>query len=108
MGQKTNPIGLRVGIHRKWAASWYNYDINSFIDKTGSFTSKGVINPRGGSYINGIETFIDKLIKHKLFTNQIDIPQFMPVDFRFYKGFAGYTYGFLLYTKFITKIKQKN
>lgn len=38
----------------------------------------------------------------------MDIPQVMPVDFRFYKGFAGYTYGFLLYTKFITKIKQKN
>jgi hypothetical protein len=108
MGQKTNPIGLRVGIHRKWASSWYNYEKGSFINKHGSLTSKGVINIKGGSYINGVESFIDKLIKHKLFTNYIGIPQLIPVDFRFYKGFAGYTYGFLIYTKFITKVKQKN
>lgn len=23
MGQKTHPIGLRLGIHRKWATSWF-------------------------------------------------------------------------------------
>ena len=107
MGQKTNPIGLRVGIHRKWASSWYNYEKGFFINKEVSFVSNGIINSRGGSYINGVEIFIDKLIKHKLFTNYIKVPQYIPVDFRFYKGSAGYTYGFFIYTKLITKIKQK-
>ena len=107
MGQKTNPIGLRVGIHRKWASSWYNYEKGSFINKQTAFASKGIINPQGGSYKNGVESFIDKLIKHKLFTSYINVSQYRPVDFRFYKGFAGYTYGFFIYTKFITKLKQK-
>ena len=108
MGQKTHPIGLRVGIHRKWASSWYNYEKGFFVNKESSFISNGIINPRGGSYMNGVETFIEKLIKHKLFTNHTKIPQYMPVDFRFYKGYAGYTYGFFIYTKLITKNKQKS
>lgn len=107
MGQKTNPIGLRVGTHRKWSASWYNYEKGFFLGKQNSFTSNGVIRSRGGSYMNAVEIFIEKLIKHKLFTNHITVTQYMPVDFRFYKGYLGYTYGFLIYTKLITK-KKKN
>mgnify|MGYP001949589631 CR=1 FL=1 len=29
MGQKVNPIGLRLGIHRKWNSSWY-FDFNNY------------------------------------------------------------------------------
>ena len=29
MGQKVHPIGLRLGIHRKWKSSWY-FDSNNY------------------------------------------------------------------------------
>jgi hypothetical protein len=107
MGQKTNPLGLRIGTHRKWAASWYNYEKSVINSNQITFVSKGIINPQGGSYINGVETFIDKLMKHKRFTNYITVSRYRPVDFRFYKGIAGYTYGFFIYTKLVTKLKKK-
>ncbi len=106
MGQKTHPIGLRVGTHRKWASSWYNFEKSTYRKRQNSVVSNGMINPRGGIYRNGVELFIEKLIKHKLFTNYKIIPQIIPVDFLFYKGYAGYTYGFFIYTKLLS-IKKK-
>jgi hypothetical protein len=106
MGQKTHPIGLRVGTHRKWASSWYNFEKSTYRKQQNSTASNGIINPRGGIYRNGVELFIEKLIKHKLFTNYKIIPQTIPVDFLFYKGYAGYTYGFFIYTKLLS-IKKK-
>jgi hypothetical protein len=106
MGQKTHPIGLRVGSHRKWSSSWYNYEKGFFVKNQISFTSNGIILSRGGSYLNGVESFIEKLIKNKLFTNYTKTSQYIPVDFRFYKGTAGYTYGFFMYTKLVTKLKK--
>jgi len=105
MGQKTNPIGFRVGTHRKWTSSWYNSDKGFFVTKASTFLSKGVLNPRGAAYVNGVETFIEKLIKHKLFSNYSKGSNYIPVDFRFYKGYAGYTYGFFIYTKLISTKK---
>jgi ribosomal protein S3 len=29
MGQKVNPIGLRLGVHRKWNSNW-SFDFNNY------------------------------------------------------------------------------
>jgi hypothetical protein len=106
MGQKTNPVGLRLGTYRKWASSWYNKENHFFINKQESFISKGIINSRGGNYTNAIEEFIIKIIKRKTSTNFKKRFKFMPIDFYRYKGFGGYTYGFFLYTKIISSSKK--
>ena len=97
MGQKTHPIGLRVGLSQKWTSSWYDTSTNQ------NFLSKGVIGIRGGIYFNGIEEFVIKLLNRKLVTKFNNTYKYIPVDFRFYKGCAGHTYGFLIYTKLITQ-----
>ena len=106
MGQKTHPIGLRVGSHRKWSSSWYNYEKGFFVKNQINFASNGIILSRGGSYLNGVESFIEKLIKNKIFTNCTKTSQYIPFDFLFYKWTAGYTYGFFIYTKLVTKLKK--
>ena len=108
MGQKTHPIGFRLGTHRKWASSWYNNEKSFFINKQESFLSKGLINPRGAHYSTEMEEFIEKLRKRKMSTNFTKRPKFRPVDFCIYKGVSGYTYGFFIYTKLVSHSKRKN
>ena len=43
MGQKANPVGLRVGLHRKWSSSWLT--TNSSVE---TFKYSPVISARGG------------------------------------------------------------
>ena len=35
MGQKVNPIGLRLGVHRTWDSRWYanKYDYGRFLQE---------------------------------------------------------------------------
>ena len=103
MGQKTHPIGLRVGLSQKWSSSWYNTNKGFFENKNQNFLSKGVVAMRGGVYFNGIEDFIIKLLNRKINTKFNNTYQYMPVDFRFFKGYSGHTYGFLIYTKLVTQ-----
>ena len=102
MGQKTHPIGLRVGLSQKWSSSWYD-NKGFFANKNQNFLSKGIIGIRGGVYFNGIEEFIIKLLNRKLVTKFNNTFKYIPVDFRFFKGYGGHTYGFLVYTKLITQ-----
>jgi hypothetical protein len=99
MGQKTNPIGFRVGIHRKWAYSWYE-NIN---DKLSNL-SFGVITFAGGTALNSMEDILVYLFKRYSVTKFTNTPRIIIVDFRLFKGFAGHVYGFLIYTK-LTKRK---
>ncbi len=103
MGQKTHPIGLRVGFYRKWVSSWYgssknknNYE-SSLSNQT--FLSQGIISSRGGAYLSGREDIVENLIKRYSVTKFSNSRRILPVDFRFFKGFAGHTFGFLIYTK---------
>jgi hypothetical protein len=103
MGQKTNPVGLRLGTHRKWASCWYNKENSYFINKKESFISKGFIHSCGGNYTHAIEEFIEKIIKRKISTNFKKNSKFIPIDFCRYKGIAGTTYGFFIYIKMISR-----
>lgn len=107
MGQKTHPIGFRVGLHRKWASSWYGSVQNkNYFDNTTpntTFLSQGYISSRGGGYVSGRGDFIENLIKRYSVTKFSNSRRILPIDFRFFKSFAGYTYGFLFYTKLCTR-----
>ncbi len=106
MGQKTHPIGLRVGTHRKWVSSWYSSfkDYNNFFQITHkqSYTSNGVINSRGGNFVSSREDFIENYIMRYPFTKVSGARRRLPVDFRLFKGYAGHTYGFIIYTKLLS------
>ena len=106
MGQKTHPIGLRVGIHRKWVTSWY--DINkekSSLDYSSlknTVNIQGIISARGGMFISGRQDFLINLLSRYTYTKLSTSSRLRPVDFRFYKGLSGHRYGFIIYTKFVT------
>ncbi len=108
MGQKTHPNGLRVGLYRKWASSWYGSSqnrsqiaINSKTSATQTFLSQGTIAARGGVYFSGREDFVENLVKRYSLTKFSNSRRVLLVDFRFYKGLGGSTYGFLIYTKLL-------
>lgn len=98
MGQKTHPIGLRIGIYRKWASSWYG-DLN----QPASQQAFGVIASRGGSYLSGIEDLLTNIFKRYSVTKFTKTPRILLVDFRLFKGFGGHRYGFMVYTKLLMR-----
>lgn len=107
MGQKTHPIGLRVGLHRKWVSSWYgsfqnkkNFDA---IPSNQTFLSQGVISSRGGYYLSGRSDFVENIIKRYSIKKFANFRRILPVDFRLFKGFGGHTYGFLIYSKLVSR-----
>ena len=98
MGQQIHPIGLRVGVARKWSSSWYNN-----FKENSSNQSFGVIAPRGGAYLSGREDILTNRFKRYSPTKFTNTSRIILVDFRLYKGFGGHTYGFIVYTKLLTK-----
>ena len=111
MGQKTHPNGLRVGLYRKWVSSWYGSrnKQNNFNPsrKENYFNSQGVISSRGGIFFSSIDDFIENIFKRYFITKISFARRLMLVDFRFFKGMGGQTYGFLFYTKLIRRKKIK-
>jgi len=110
MGQKTHPNGLRVGLYRKWAASWYG-STKEFSKTNPSqinqiTISQGVISSRGGVYYTNIENFIENFFKRYFITKVTFTRRLILVDFRFFKGYGGHTFGFLFYTKLIIHRKS--
>ncbi len=101
MGQKTHPIGFRVGISRKWFASWYgDQKVKASFDTRTSkqfFNFKGSIVSRGGSFVSEIQDFFDKLIYHMSFINSFFARRTLLVDFRIFKVSGGLTYVFFIY-----------
>ena len=106
MGQKTHPIGLRVGIHRKWVSSWYDVNTEknsldySFIKSP--LNIQGVVSSRGGMFLSGRQDFVMNLLRRYSYTKLSTSRRFLVVDFRLYKGMSGHMYGFIIYTKLIT------
>lgn len=72
MGQKTHPIGLRVGLHRKWNTTWYQAssvnNASASISKSSAFQQQG-INLTSKSIFNGnpsqIQSPYDNLTSHQ-------------------------------------------
>jgi hypothetical protein len=107
MGQKTHPIGLRVGYYRKWTSSWYgNLKEKSTYDKSltnQTYQTQGVIASRGGTYYSGLEEIAINRFKRYSFTKFSNTTQLIPIDFRFFKGIGGHIYGFILYIKIVPR-----
>ena len=59
MGQKSHPIGLRLGIHRKWGTSWFA------LPATGRAAT---VSSRGGIVRSGIEDRLSILLTRLPFT----------------------------------------
>ena len=110
MGQKTHPIGLRVGIHTKWVSTWYGQQntVSHPYAKTNKeyFLSKGNISSRGGNYLSGIEDFVESYLRRYSFSNLTKSRRFLPVAFYLFKTFGGHMYGFIFYTKLIIRRKK--
>jgi len=68
-----------------------------------SFMTQGSIASRGGNYFSNIEVFAENLFKRYSITKVTQAVSFLFVDFRFYKGLGGHIYGFLLYTKQLSR-----
>lgn len=109
MGQKTHPIGLRVGIHRKWASSWYgsNQEKNQNTSNFSQFAAKGVVSSRGGFFVEGIQEFVEVLLRRYAVSKLTISRRFRPVDFRCFKGTGGHRYCFIFYTQLISGSRRK-
>lgn len=59
MGQKAHPIGLRLGLHRKWASSWY--PVQNTVIGGGRIPSQ--IISRGGYGVSGREEILTLLLR---------------------------------------------
>lgn len=111
MGQKTHPNGLRVGLYRKWVSSWYGSRNEQ--SKFNSSRKKNYINPQGvissygGNFFSSRDDFIENIFKRYFITKISFTRRLILVDFRFFKGRGGQTYGFLFYTKLIRRKKVK-
>ena len=96
MGQKTHPIGLRLGSYRKWASTWYGKaDNNTALQLT------GVISSRGGNYYSGAESMLVTIFKRYTISKFVKSTKIALVDFRLFKGFGGHLYGFIIYAKLV-------
>lgn len=72
-----------------------------------SFLSQGVINSRGGHYRDGVEDFVESYLRRYPFTKSASARRLLLVDFRLFKGYAGYMYGFIIYTKLLVNRTKK-
>lgn len=108
MGQKTHPIGLRVGIHRKWVSSWYGFNDTVRIGSSIKESSRieNVINSRGGYFVSGRQSFLENLFLRYTYTKLSTTRRFFPVDFRLFKSVGGHIHGFFIYIKLRKKIKK--
>lgn len=59
MGQKYHPLGLRLGLHRKWNTSWYSPTVT--LSASSTFVSGAVLR-RGGIRQGGRESLLQALI----------------------------------------------
>ncbi len=117
MGQKTHPIGLRVGINRKWTSTWYSFNnekssiagtsnsqLSQSFSKKEPINIQSVISSRGGNYVPGIQSFLENLFLRYTYTKLSTTRRFFPVDFRLFKGIGGQVHGFFIYLKLRKKV----
>ena len=110
MGQKTHPIGLRVGIYRKWAVSWYS-QINEKTPRQFSFhnqsnKSYGKIVSRGGIFHSIWHDTWIKLFSRYSFTKFSRIRRILLINISQFKTNNGHIYFFCFYIKLMGPSKH--
>jgi hypothetical protein len=93
MGQKTHPIGLRIGIHRKWNFTWYTIDKlykNFFFQQ------------------NQIETFFKTIFHFYTYTKISRIKKILLVDLKFFRYGIEELAIFVFFYKFRKRLQTKN
>ena len=93
MGQKIHPIGLRVGIHRKWNQTWFNEKLEA---KTLFFHQKN------------LEFFFKAYFQRFPYTKMSTTKKLLVVDLKFYKQGAKTLYLFVFFYKLRTKRRKTN
>ncbi len=93
MGQKTHPIGLRVGIHRKWNFTWYATD-KSY--KKQFFQQ------------NQIETFFKTIFHFYPYTKVSRIKKVLLIDLKFFRYGIEEFAVFIFFYKFRKRHQKKN
>lgn len=103
MGQKINPIGLRVGISLKWAFSWFNpSDVQKSSDSAQHgqiLLKKGVVTSRGGYFLSSFDERLRGFFKRYLYVSRNRSRRFLPVSIQYRKGANNYLFVFLTYVK---------
>jgi len=92
MGQKIHPIGLRVGIHRKWNQTWFNENLEA---KALFFHQKN------------LEYFFKAFFQKFPYTKMSTTKKLIIVDLKFFKQGAKTLYLFIFFYKLRTK-RRKN
>lgn len=92
MGQKIHPIGLRVGIHRKWNQTWFNQNLEA---KNLFFQQKN------------LEYFFKAFFQQFPYTKISTTKKLLVVDLKFFKHGTKTLYLFIFFYKLRTK-RRKN
>lgn len=92
MGQKIHPIGLRIGIHRKWNQTWFATQKDA---KTMFFQQKN------------IENFFKAFFQKFAYTKLSMTKKLLVVDLKFFKYYTNTLYLFVFFYKLRTK-RRKN
>jgi hypothetical protein len=93
MGQKIHPIGLRIGIHRKWNQTWFAPQKEA---KTLFFQQKN------------IENFFKAFFQKFAYTKLSMTKKLLVVDLKFFKYYTNSLYLFVFFYKLRTKRRKNN
>lgn len=93
MGQKIHPIGLRIGIHRKWNQTWFAENNQA---KAMFFHQKN------------IESFFKAFFQKFAYTKLSMTKKLLVVDLKFYKYYTNTLYLFVFFYKMRTKRRKNN
>lgn len=114
MGQKYHPLGLRLGLHRKWNTSWYSPTVT--LSASSTFISGAVLR-RGGIRQGGRESLLQALVRRAprpLFSSSLasgssssglsqlsteSAPRLLPVDLHIEIGSGGSLFFLFFYAK---------
>ena len=114
MGQKYHPLGLRLGLHRKWNTSWYSPTVT--LPSSSTFVSGAVLR-RGGIRQGGRDSLLQALIRRAprpFFSNPLtsssitsglsqisteSAPRLLPVDLHIEVGSGGSLFFLFFYAK---------
>ena len=104
MGQKTNPIGFRLGISRKWSTSWFKTSFKHQESQDSTFfgvnnISKGIVTARGGFTVSPFEDFVHNIFRRYVFRKTTKTKKYIPVQIQRIKGLNNLIYMILFYVK---------
>lgn len=92
MGQKSHPIGLRLGIHRKWNTTWFaeknNYKISFFAQ-------------------HQVEQILKAFFYFYSYTKNSSTKRLLLVDLKWYRAGFFQMYLFVFFYKFYSKKRRK-